>query len=50
MPLSADKVTAVDAEGKDPLGDVVDALRTAGEASVVAAAAGGTVHIAGRPG
>ena len=29
-----DKVTAVDADGQDPLGDVVDALRTAGEATV----------------
>jgi RND superfamily putative drug exporter len=46
VPLSEDKVTTVDAEGKDPLTDVVDALRTAGEASV----AGGTVHITGPAG
>jgi RND superfamily putative drug exporter len=46
VPLSEDKVTAVDADGEEPLGDVVDALRTAGEA----AAAGGSVHIAGPAG
>ncbi len=46
VPLSADKVTAVDAEGKNPLGDVIDGIRASAEAS----AAGGTVHIAGPAG
>ena len=46
VPLSADKVTTVDAEGKDPLGDVIDGIRTAAEAS----AAGAEVHIAGPAG
>ena len=46
VPLSADKVTAVDAEGKNPLGDVITGIRTAAEAS----AAGATVHIAGPAG
>ena len=46
VPLSADKVTAVDAEGKNPLGDVIDGIRTAAEVS----AAGAEVHIAGPAG
>ncbi len=46
VPLSADKVTAVDAAGKNPLGDVIDGIRASAEAS----AAGGTVHIAGPAG
>ena len=46
VPLSADKVTTVDAEGKNPLGDVIDGIRTAAEAS----AAGAEVHIAGPAG
>ncbi len=46
VPLSADAVTTVDAEGEDPLGDVVDGIRVAAEA----AAAGGEVHIAGPAG
>ena len=46
VPLSADKVTAVDAEGKNPLGGVIDGIRTAAEAS----AAGAEVHIAGPAG
>ncbi|HSK33641.1 MAG TPA: MMPL family transporter [Propionicimonas sp.] len=46
VPLSADKVTTVDAEGKDPLGDVVDGIRAAAEAS----ASGAEVHIAGPAG
>jgi len=46
VPLSADKVTAVDSEGKNPLGDVVDGIRTAAEAD----AAGAAVHIAGPAG
>ncbi len=46
VPLSADAVTTVDAEGEDPLGDVVDGIRAAGDA----AAAGGEVHIAGPAG
>ena len=46
VPLSADKVTTVDAEGKDPLGDVIDGIRTAAQAS----AAGAEVHIAGPAG
>jgi RND superfamily putative drug exporter len=46
VPLSQDKVTAVDADGQDPLGDVVDALRAAAQS----AANGGTVHIAGPAG
>jgi RND superfamily putative drug exporter len=46
VPLSADKVTAVDSEGENPLGDVIDAIRASAEAS----AAGGTVHIAGPAG
>lgn len=50
VPLSEEKVTTVDADGQDPLGDVVDALRTAGEATVASAGAGGEVHIAGPAG
>ncbi|HZM66324.1 MAG TPA: MMPL family transporter [Nakamurella sp.] len=46
VPLSADKVTTVDSEGKDPLGDVVDGIRAAAEAD----AAGAQVHIAGPAG
>ena len=46
VPLSADKVTAVDSEGKNPLGNVIDGIRTAAEAS----AAGADVHIAGPAG
>lgn len=50
VPLSQDKVTTVDADGQDPLGDVVDALRTAGAATVASTGAGGEVHIAGPAG
>jgi len=46
VPLSADKVTTVDAEGQDPLTDVIDAIRAAAEAS----AGGAEVHIAGPAG
>jgi RND superfamily putative drug exporter len=46
VPLSADKVTAVDADGKNPLGSVIDGIRSAAEAS----AAGAEVHIAGPAG
>jgi RND superfamily putative drug exporter len=46
VPLSADKVTAVDVDGKNPLGSVIDGIRTAAEAS----AAGAEVHIAGPAG
>ena len=46
VPLSADKVTTVDAEGKNPLSAVIDGIRTAAEAS----AAGAEVHIAGPAG
>ncbi len=46
VPLSADKVTTVDSEGKNPLGDVVDGIRAAAEAD----AAGAEVHIAGPAG
>ena len=46
VPLSADKVTTVDADGKDPLSDVIDGIRTAAEA----AAGGAEVHIAGPAG
>src|SRR5664279_5491915 len=46
VPLSADKVTTVDSEGKNPLGDVVDGIRAAAEAD----AAGAQVHIAGPAG
>src|SRR3954447_21967443 len=46
VPLSADKVTTVDADGKDPLGDVISGIRTAAEA----AASGAEVHIAGPAG
>ncbi len=46
VPLSADKVTTVDAEGKNPLSAVIGGIRTAAEAS----AAGAAVHIAGPAG
>ncbi len=46
VPLSADKVTAVDSQGENPLGSVIDGIRAAAESS----AAGGTVHIAGPAG
>ena len=46
VPLSADKVTTVDAEGQDPLGDVIDGIRAAADS----AAAGADVHIAGPAG
>ena len=46
VPLSADKVTTVDAEGKNPLSAVIGGIRTAAEAS----AAGADVHIAGPAG
>lgn len=46
VPLSADKVTTVDAEGKDPLTDVIGGIRTAAESS----AGGAEVHIAGPAG
>lgn len=46
VPLSAEKVTTVDADGKNPLGEVVDGIRTAAQA----AAGGAAVHIAGPAG
>jgi RND superfamily putative drug exporter len=46
VPLSSEKVTTVNAEGQDPLGDVIDGIRVAAEAS----AAGAEVHIAGPAG
>ena len=46
VPLSAEQVTTVDAEGKNPLSDVIDGIRVAAEA----AAAGAEVHIAGPAG
>src|ERR1700712_3894203 len=33
VPLSADKVTTVEADGKDPLGDVISGIRTAAQAA-----------------
>ncbi|HOZ57506.1 MAG TPA: MMPL family transporter [Nakamurella multipartita] len=50
VPLSQDKVTAVDASGKAPLTEVVKSLRTAGQAVVDADAAGGSVHLTGPAG
>ena len=50
VPLSEDKVTTVGADGKDPLTDVVDAIRTSAETTVTNAGAGGEVHITGPAG
>ncbi len=46
VPLSEDKVTAVGADGRDPLGDVVGAVRTAAEA----AGGGAAIHVTGPAG
>ena len=50
VPLSEEKVTTVGADGKDPLADVVDAIRTSAETTVADAGAGGEVHITGPAG
>ncbi len=50
VPLSEERVTTVDADGDDPLGHVIDALRAAGEAIVADGGTGGAVHIAGPAG
>ena len=50
VPLSEEAVTTVDADGEDPLADVVEAIRVAGSAAIVDSGAGGQVHVAGPAG